>query len=265
MLGETVRTTRIKRSLTQARLARMAGVSRRHLAALEKGANVSINVLRKVASVLELTEISLSDELTVQTAGDPGAVNVPLLAETIREAQADAARAQSLLSRAETILGGDAAGADAIVVRFPILPAQRLDIRRRKEGVADESRATTVAVIGEIRQGEAVVELTGETAQLPLSLLEEGEVVFRARGDKMADQGINDGDLLVVELRQSGRAATGELVVGKVGETLYVGRWWQKHGRKAILTHGPAEVTTGGPAKRSLKVLAAINAIVRPK
>jgi transcriptional regulator with XRE-family HTH domain len=265
MLGETVRTTRIKRSLTQARLARMAGVSRRHLAAREKGANVSINVLRNVASVLELTEISLSDELTVQTSNDPAAVNVPLLAETIREAQADAARTQSLLSRAETILGREPNAGDGVVVRFPILPAQRLDVRRRREGVADQGGAATVAVIGEIRQGEPVLELTGETAQLPPSLLEEGEVVFRARGDKFADQGIEDGDLLVVELRQNGRAATGELVVGKVGDALYIGRWWQKHGRKAILTDGPAEVTTGGPAKRSLKVLAAINAIVRPK
>ena len=39
MLGETIREARIRKGLTQARLAKMAGVSRRHLAALEKGAN----------------------------------------------------------------------------------------------------------------------------------------------------------------------------------------------------------------------------------
>src|SRR6185369_2008169 len=57
MLGETIKEARIRKGLTQARLAKMAGVSRRHLAALEKGANVSILVLRKVTAVLELNEI----------------------------------------------------------------------------------------------------------------------------------------------------------------------------------------------------------------
>src|SRR5258706_489580 len=80
MLGETVRSTRIKRGFTQARLARLAGVSRRHLAALEKGANVSINVLQKVASVLDLSEINLG-ELIVQTPKpDSSAVNLSILA-----------------------------------------------------------------------------------------------------------------------------------------------------------------------------------------
>ena len=98
MLGETVRSTRIKRGLTQARLARLADVSRRHLAALEKGANVSINVLQKVASVLDLSEINLG-ELTVQTpVSSSSRVNLSILADTIREAHADAFHAQSLLA-----------------------------------------------------------------------------------------------------------------------------------------------------------------------
>jgi transcriptional regulator with XRE-family HTH domain len=271
MLGETVRSTRIKRGLTQARLARLADVSRRHLAALEKGANVSINVLQKVAAVLDLSEINLG-ELTVQTPhSSSNAVNIPLLADTIREAHADAFRAQSLLARAETILDTNGDGqtkGGGLVAHFPKMPPLRVDLRRRRGGagaVADKGGTAGVPIAGEIRQGEAVVELSGETAPLPASVVEKGEVVFRARGDKMREQGIDDGDLLVVELRPAGRAATGELVVGKVGELLYVGRWWQKHGQKAIMSDGPSELTTGGTSKRSLKVLAAINAIVRQK
>jgi transcriptional regulator with XRE-family HTH domain len=270
MLGETVRSTRIKRGLTQARLARLADVSRRHLAALEKGANVSINVLQKVAAVLDLAEINLG-ELTVQTPHSASnAVNMPLLADTIREAHADAFRAQSLLARAETILdsNGDGQAKSGLVAHFPTMPPMRIDLRRRRGAmgaVADKSGAAGVPIAGEIRQGEAVVELSGETAPLPASVVEKGEVVFRARGDKMREQGIEDGDLLVVELRPTGRAATGELVIGKVGERLYVGRWWQKNGQKAIMSDGPSELTTGGTAKRALKVLAAINAIVRQK
>jgi HTH-type transcriptional regulator/antitoxin HipB len=271
MLGETVRSTRIKRGLTQAHLARLAGVSRRHLAALEKGANVSILVLRKVASVLELEEIHLG-ELTLQTASPSGSgpVNMPLLADTIREAHADAFRAQSLLARAETILDhGDSHKHGAgMVAHFPKMLPQPIDMRRRRRSagsVADKGGPAGIPIAGEIRQGEAVTELAGETSPLPSSVVGKGEVVFRARGEKMRDQGIEDGDLLVVELRQTGRAASGELVIGKVGELLYVGHWWQKHGQKAIMTDGPAELTTGGTSKRALKVLAAINAIVRPK
>jgi transcriptional regulator with XRE-family HTH domain len=267
MLGETVRSTRIKRGLTQARLARLAGVSRRHLAALEKGANVSILVLRKVASVLDLSEINLG-ELTVQTSTSAAnGVNMTILADTIREAHAGAFHAQSLLARAETILGNDDTAA-GFIVHFPKMPAQRLDIRKRRgaaAAVADNSAPAGVPIAGEIRQGEAVVELSGERAPLPLSVVEKGEVVFRARGDMMRDQGIEDGDLLIVELRQTGRASTGELVIGKVGDLLYVGHWWQKHGLKAIMTDGPSELTTGGTSKKSLKVLAAITAIVRQK
>ena len=270
MLGETVRSTRIKRGFTQARLARLAGVSRRHLAALEKGANVSINVLQKVASVLDLSEINLG-ELKVQTPkSDSSVVNMSILADTIREAHAEAFHAQSLLARAETLLdngNGSPSNGEGLIAHFPKMPPQLLDIRRRRittGSVADKKAANGVPIAGEIRQGEAVVELSGETAYLPASVLEKGEVVFRARGDKMRDQGIEDGDLLIVELRQTGRAASGELVIGKVGELLYVGHWWQKHGHKAIMSDGPAELTTGGTSKRTLKVLAAINAIIRP-
>jgi SOS-response transcriptional repressor LexA len=78
----------------------------------------------------------------------------------------------------------------------------------------------------------------------------------------MRDQGIEDGDLLVVELRPRGRASTGELVIGKIGRQVFVGRWWSKHGQKALMSNGLSEVTVGRSA-RSLKVMAAINQIVR--
>ncbi|MEA2166448.1 MAG: repressor LexA [Thermoanaerobaculia bacterium] len=268
MLGETVRATRLERGLTQARLAKLAGVSRRHLAALEKGANVSVLVLRKVASVLQLAEITLG-ELTVKTPKSSSTtVNMPVLAETIREAHADTLRAQVLLARANSILGDtDEVAPSESVVRFPKMPPVRIDARRSRRtagAIADSKGEARVPVVGEIRQGEKVVELSGENVALPSSLTAPGERVFRARGDKLRPVGIEDGDLLVVELRPSGRAASGELVIVKSGDLLFIGHWWQKHGRKAIMTDGLAEVTTGGPeSKSALKVMAAINTIVR--
>src|SRR5688572_1890368 len=120
MLGETVREARIRKDLTQAKLAKLAGVSRRHLAALEKGANVSVNILQRVAAVLDLTEIHLGD-LSLH-AGDKErtTVNMPLLTDTIREARAEAERAQKILARAETLLSQDGSGNHpAIEMKFP--------------------------------------------------------------------------------------------------------------------------------------------------
>ncbi|HYC59999.1 MAG TPA: helix-turn-helix domain-containing protein [Thermoanaerobaculia bacterium] len=264
MLGETVREARIRKGLTQARLAKLAGVSRRHLAALEKGANVSINILQRVATVLDLTEINLGD-LSLRAARSDHAVNMPLLTDTIREARAEAERAQAFLARAETLLASDGGSSNGPVeLKFPRLPVRRIEPPRAATGDVLRERPDWVDVetSGEIRHGEAVDEKVKEKVALPKSIVEKGEIVFRARGDSMRDQGIEDGDLLVVEIRPRGRASTGELVIGRIGRLVFVGRWWQKHGQKALLSNGLSDVTVGRSA-RSLRVVAAINQIVR--
>ena len=260
MLGDTVREARIRKNLTQARLAKLAGVSRRHLAALEKGANVSINILQRVAAVLELAEIQIGD-LSLRQGDSPG-VNVPLLTDTIREARVGAERAQAILARAENILGLTPKA--EVSASFPKMPVRRIDAPQA--AMADVLRERPdwmeIEVAGEIRHGETIDETKKERIAIPKSLVDEGEIVFRARGDSMYDHGIADGDLLVVELRPRGRAANGELVIGRIGSHVYVGRWWNKHGRKALMSNGLAEVTVGRSA-RSLKVVAAINQIIR--
>jgi transcriptional regulator with XRE-family HTH domain len=266
MLGDTVREARIKKGLTQARLAKLAGVSRRHLAALEKGANVSVNILQRVATVLDLNEIHLNDLSLRSGERERSTVNMPLLTDTIREALAEAERAQAILARAETLLADHGGNGDhGIEMRFPRLPVRRIESPRASAGVdALRERPDWVEIetAGEIRHGEAVDEKATEKVLLPKTVVEQGEIVFRARGDNMRDQGIEDGDLLVVETRPRGRASTGELVIGKIGRIVYIGRWWQKHGQKALLSNGLSEVTVGRSA-RSLRVVAAINQIVR--
>src|SRR5258708_34557232 len=178
MLGETVRTTRIRRGLTQARLARLAGVSRRHLAALEKGANVSVNVPRKVAVVLDLTEIALGG-ISIRTSANADAgVNVPLLADTLREARVDANRAQTLLARAEALVGGNG----GVVIEFPKTTIRHLDLEAR-DSIASAEGVTKVPLAGEIRNGEPVDEtLAGEEVMVPTALIEGPEGVLRVRG-----------------------------------------------------------------------------------
>jgi transcriptional regulator with XRE-family HTH domain len=279
MFGDIVREARIRKGLTQARLARLAGVSRRHLAALEKGANISLLVLRKVASVLELREIPLGD-VALLPDSQPAPFNVALLTDTLREARTGARRVEAILSRAEGIASGDGPEPrptppdeppGSMTSHFPRLAARTLEIRRRPSsgqagGIvhddAPEWREARTA--GELRHGQAVDESKSEPIVIPSSLVEEGELLFRVRGDDLRDHNIEDGDLLVVQLRTTGKAATGELAIGRIGDRIYVGRWWQKNGQKALMTNGLSEVTVG-PSKRALKVMAVVNQIIRPK
>ncbi|MCU1245885.1 MAG: hypothetical protein JWN02_1795 [Acidobacteria bacterium] len=275
MLGELVRETRIKRGLTQAKLARLAGVSRRHLAALEKGANVSVLVLKKVAAVLDLHEIDLGGLSIRPSGGGKNSINVALLGETIREAREEAFRAQSLLARAEGILSGAGQPAAAtppapsqrgMTSRFPKAPVRRFN--PKLDGVSnaihERPELLEIRTSGVISQGSRVDEAATEVVTLPASVIELGELVFRVRGQEARNVGIEDGDLLIVQLRQKGRAANAELVVGRIGDITYVGRWWQKHGAKALMSGDMAEITVGH-SKRSLKVVAAINHIIRPE
>lgn len=262
MLGDIIREARIRKGLTQARLAKMAGVSRRHLAALEKGANVSVSILQRVAAVLELEEIQLG-HLSLRAAEKP-AVNVPLLTDTIREMRADAERANAKLARVEGLLGAAASAPRAFASSFPTLPVRQLDAApiATPDLIRERPDWLEVETAGELRQGQPVDETVRERISLPRNLLEEGEIVFRFRGTGLGDQGIEDGDLLVVETRPRGRAANGELVLGRIGRQMWIGRWWQKHGQKGLMSNGLSEVTTGRSA-RSLKVVAAVNQIVR--
>ena len=263
MLGQIIRAARIKKGLTQARLARLAGVSRRHLAALEKGANVSVLVLKKVASVLELTEIDLGEVTLKTTRPAASAINMPLLAETIHEAHTEALRTQALLAKAEGLFGEEKKL--GVIAHFPTLAARVLDVTPRRGGAIADSDASVaqMAVSAELRQGQPIRELSvGETVAIPAPLIDKGEIVFRASGNDLRDVGIEDGDLLVIELRTKGRAATGELVLGKVGADVYAGRWWQKHGEKRLMTDNRTEIAVA--SKRGFKVVAVVNQIIRP-
>jgi transcriptional regulator with XRE-family HTH domain len=60
-IGKTIERERRRHGLTQVRLARMCGVSRRHLAAIERGGNFSVAILLDVAQVLAGKALRLGD------------------------------------------------------------------------------------------------------------------------------------------------------------------------------------------------------------
>lgn len=83
-LGQFIRLTRQRRNLTQAALAELAGVSRWQLVQMEKGENVSVEFLLKVAGALQLEELPVE---FVTLRNSPDALPLLIAAEAI-----DAAR-----------------------------------------------------------------------------------------------------------------------------------------------------------------------------
>lgn len=73
VLGSTIRAARKARGLTQQKTAREAKVSRAQLALLEKGQNVSVKFVLKIARFLGLQEIPLDG--TVRLTSGRGEVN----------------------------------------------------------------------------------------------------------------------------------------------------------------------------------------------
>src|SRR5258708_1483969 len=82
-VGEALRKTRLARRMTQARVARAAKISRRHLALAEAGGNITLTVLKKLMGGLQLTEIDLGD-VTV-TASQQG-INPAVLRTIVEQA-----------------------------------------------------------------------------------------------------------------------------------------------------------------------------------
>ena len=80
-LCHVIRLRRLQRNLTQERLAKLAGVSRRQLSLIEEGRNTSLLFLTKIAKVLELTELPVGD-LRLR-ASQPELSTIVLAAETL--------------------------------------------------------------------------------------------------------------------------------------------------------------------------------------
>lgn len=77
-LGAFVRAARTARGINQARAAREAKVSRKQLALLEKGGNVSVKFLLKLARYLEVDALPLDGQVRL-VAGEVGLNVVELL------------------------------------------------------------------------------------------------------------------------------------------------------------------------------------------
>ncbi|HXG58138.1 MAG TPA: XRE family transcriptional regulator [Thermoanaerobaculia bacterium] len=78
-------------------------------------------------------------------------------------------------------------------------------------------------------------DATGDdSVTLPSFLFGPNDFVVQAVGESMEDEGISDGDFLIVERRPSGIATHGELVIAWLNDGLVIKRWYRRGGRKFL-------------------------------
>lgn len=121
---------------------------------------------------------------------------------------------------------------------------------------------TTVRLAGAIVQGAALdTGPAGQRVTVPREKIDRDDLVFRVACADLVAFGIEEGDLLIVEPRPEGDAATAELVLAMLDGRAYVGRWWRKQSRRALLNHGLVPIAED-PA---LWVTGAVTVVVRER
>jgi SOS-response transcriptional repressor LexA len=124
----------------------------------------------------------------------------------------------------------------------------------------DEPRMITVRLAGTLSQGAPIrYTAAAEEIRVPADHLEPHEYVLRAAGSGLHSFGVEHGDLLIVEPRPNGTATTGELVLAQIGECVFLGRWWTKHGRRVLMGSSIRPLSEA----TDLRVIGAITVLMR--
>jgi repressor LexA len=95
---------------------------------------------------------------------------------------------------------------------------------------APRDAGSRVPLLGVVAAGSPIESIPDEEFMtLPESLLRSGDhYVLRVRGDSMVDEGIHDGDFVIVNSTQ--QADQGEMVVALVGGEVTLKRLYREHG-----------------------------------
>ena len=171
---------------------RVAGVSRRHLAALEKERTLITSSARRFRPDLPR---STSGALSLRAATGALHVNMPLLTDTIRRrGRSGAPRPSWRVPRASSTRRRGARGMEM----FPRLPVRRIDASHDRGLLRERpSRETIETASRSATAGDR--EKSTEKIALPKSVMEQAYRLPRP-GLQLREPGIEDGALLVVEI-----------------------------------------------------------------
>jgi len=117
----------------------------------------------------------------------------------------------------------------------------------------------SVRLAGYFTPGRPLERQRNELIDVPLDLANDEDELYRVVERGIPAQNIRPDDLLVVEPRPNGNAAAGELVLAEHDGCAYVGRWWTKRGRRALMDDVKVPIVEG----RGVQVVGAVALIAR--
>jgi SOS-response transcriptional repressor LexA len=77
-------------------------------------------------------------------------------------------------------------------------------------------------------------EVAEEWADVPERFVGPDDYLLRAKGESMVDEGIQDGDFVLVTRVAPNMAPTGDIVIAWLNDGLVIKRWARRHGRKVL-------------------------------
>jgi SOS-response transcriptional repressor LexA/DNA-binding Xre family transcriptional regulator len=247
MLGETVRHARQSKGLTQGELAERAGLSRNYVVALEKGANVTLDVVKRVARALGLQQVAVGEGIElIVPPGTASTVDVFSAREQALQIEKAVRTTASAVDRLRELLEEKPASVDdkeqqaetsEIDVIADLVGAPGSPFRVPQPLAVDDDEWITVTVEGRVAAGPPIDYAARETVRVPREHAPHpGWIVLEAWGDSMEEFGIHSGDLVYVEPRIGGVAATGEVVIGWLNEGLVIKEWEARRGRRRLIS-----------------------------
>ena len=117
---------------------------------------------------------------------------------------------------------------------------------------------TAVELTGIVSQGAPIAKVIRDRIEVPADKIEAHELLYRVGSPAPTAVGLREGDLLIVE-RRNGHCATAELVIAALGDLAFIGRWWGKHERRAVMNESLATIVEDA----RLRVLGVVNVVMR--
>lgn len=272
-LGQALKAARARKGLRQREIAKVTGMSLRQVALVEAGANVSLSYIEKLVDLLQVRELPLGRAVVRVRRGDAQQLREAALAASrlagdladfMLSMKFDEARDQDdvivasvpsanfgrerLARAAHTETARDLirdaymelAGASSNEPLADIFAIPDGPFRKPSRRVVDDDWID-VTVEGRVAAGPPIDYESHEVIKVPRDQAPDpGWKVLEAWGDSMIEFEIDSGDLVYVEPRVGGVAATGDIVIGWLNDGLVIKEWEQRRKRRRLISKNAA-------------------------
>ena len=134
--------------------------------------------------------------------------------------------------------------------------------KRDAEPAAEDARdVARLPLVGQIAAGGPLLAEQNVEEYVPLPAATKGDFLLRVKGESMIDEGIRDGDYIIVEGRDA--ATPGETVVALIGEEATVKKYFPENGGKVRLQPANASMDPIFVSEDDLRIRGVVVGLMR--